>query len=275
MPRYAELIYNGFWFAPEREMLQALIDKSQEHVEGEVRLKLYKGNVIVTGRESPQFALRLGPRHLRGRPRRLRPEGRRRLHQAQCAPPAHAGPAPPQARQELGVSPFRPDRPDSYWYPRHGRAYHDPRHRRSPHQRAVRQPADCHVRAPSSVAGRSCARAMVRPLDPRAAPDRVLRCRCGCGAGCRRRHDPQGPHCDRRRDRGLDGARATAGRRGGRAHAAGGAGRAVSDRSVIATASGAPCADRREGCGRASAGGAGPGSATHRRSRRRRPGSRR
>lgn len=52
MPRYAELIYNGFWFAPEREMLQALIDKSQEMVEGEVKLKLYKGNVIVTGRES-------------------------------------------------------------------------------------------------------------------------------------------------------------------------------------------------------------------------------
>ena len=54
MPRYAELIYNGFWFSPEREMLQAAIDKSQEHVEGEVRLKLYKGNVIVTGRESPK-----------------------------------------------------------------------------------------------------------------------------------------------------------------------------------------------------------------------------
>jgi len=52
MPRYAELIYNGFWFAPERQMLQALIDKSQEHVEGEVTLELYKGNVIVTGRES-------------------------------------------------------------------------------------------------------------------------------------------------------------------------------------------------------------------------------
>ena len=52
MPRYAELIYNGFWFSPEREMLQALIDKSQEHVEGTVRLKLYKGNVIVTGRKS-------------------------------------------------------------------------------------------------------------------------------------------------------------------------------------------------------------------------------
>ena len=52
MPRYAELIYNGFWFSPEREMLQAMIDKSQEHVEGKVRLTLYKGNVIVTGRES-------------------------------------------------------------------------------------------------------------------------------------------------------------------------------------------------------------------------------
>jgi len=54
MPRYAELIYYGFWFSPEREMLQAAIDKSQEHVEGEVRLKLYKGNVIVIGRESPK-----------------------------------------------------------------------------------------------------------------------------------------------------------------------------------------------------------------------------
>ena len=53
MPRYAELIYNGFWFSPEREMLQALIDKSQERASGTVRLKLYKGNVIVIGRESP------------------------------------------------------------------------------------------------------------------------------------------------------------------------------------------------------------------------------
>jgi len=53
MPRYAELIYNGFWFSPEREMLQAAIDKSQELVEGEVKLKLYKGNVMVTGRASP------------------------------------------------------------------------------------------------------------------------------------------------------------------------------------------------------------------------------
>ena len=54
MPRYAELIYNGFWFSPEREMLQAAIDHSQAHVEGEVRLQLYKGNVIVTGRKSDQ-----------------------------------------------------------------------------------------------------------------------------------------------------------------------------------------------------------------------------
>jgi len=53
MPRYAELIYNGFWFSPEREMLQAAIDKSQEFVSGTVRLKLYKGNVMVIGRASP------------------------------------------------------------------------------------------------------------------------------------------------------------------------------------------------------------------------------
>jgi argininosuccinate synthase len=53
MPKYAELIYNGFWFSPERRMLQALIDESQKSVSGRVRLKLYKGNVSVIGRESP------------------------------------------------------------------------------------------------------------------------------------------------------------------------------------------------------------------------------
>jgi argininosuccinate synthase len=53
MPRYAELIYNGFWFSPEREMLQAAIDRSQEFVSGTVRLKLYKGNTTVIGRASP------------------------------------------------------------------------------------------------------------------------------------------------------------------------------------------------------------------------------
>ncbi|ODT30933.1 MAG: argininosuccinate synthase [Kaistia sp. SCN 65-12] len=58
MPRYAELVYNGFWFSPERLMLQALIDKSQEDVEGTVRLKLYKGNAIVSGRKSPKSLYR-------------------------------------------------------------------------------------------------------------------------------------------------------------------------------------------------------------------------
>ena len=53
MPDYAELIYNGFWFSPEREMLQAAIDHSQTHVSGTVRLKLFKGSVIITGRKSP------------------------------------------------------------------------------------------------------------------------------------------------------------------------------------------------------------------------------
>jgi len=54
MPRYAELIYNGFWFAPEREMLQALIDRSQENVSGTVRVKCYKGHARVVGRKSPK-----------------------------------------------------------------------------------------------------------------------------------------------------------------------------------------------------------------------------
>ena len=52
MPKYAELVYNGYWYSPEREMLQAAIDKSQELVTGEVRLKLYKGNVDIVGRKS-------------------------------------------------------------------------------------------------------------------------------------------------------------------------------------------------------------------------------
>ena len=53
MPRYAEAVYNGFWFSPEREMMQAAIDKASEKVTGTVRLKLFKGNVIITGRKSP------------------------------------------------------------------------------------------------------------------------------------------------------------------------------------------------------------------------------
>jgi argininosuccinate synthase len=52
MPRYAKLIYNGFWFSPEREMLQAAIDNTQKFVQGTVRLKLYKGSIMVVGRTS-------------------------------------------------------------------------------------------------------------------------------------------------------------------------------------------------------------------------------
>ena len=54
MPRYAELVYFGYWYSPEREMLQAAIDRSQEHVSGFVRLRLYKGSVHVEGRWSDQ-----------------------------------------------------------------------------------------------------------------------------------------------------------------------------------------------------------------------------
>ena len=61
MPKYAELIYNGFWYSPEREMLQALIDKSQEQVTGTVRLKLYKGSVRTIGRWSDYSCI---PRHM-------------------------------------------------------------------------------------------------------------------------------------------------------------------------------------------------------------------
>jgi len=57
MPRYASLIYNGYWWSPERKMLQKMIDASQQVVTGEVRLKLYKGNVVVVGRKSESDSL--------------------------------------------------------------------------------------------------------------------------------------------------------------------------------------------------------------------------
>jgi argininosuccinate synthase len=66
MPRYAELIYNGFWFSPEREMLQAAIDHSQEKVTGTVRLKLYKGWGLCGGPQVAQQPLQRKGRHLRG-----------------------------------------------------------------------------------------------------------------------------------------------------------------------------------------------------------------
>ena len=97
MPRYAELIYNGFWFAPERQMLQALIDKSQEHVEGEVTLEALQGQRHRDGTRKPEVSLFPDARHLRRRQGRLRSEGRAGLHQAQRAATADAR----AARQRL------------------------------------------------------------------------------------------------------------------------------------------------------------------------------
>ena len=78
MPRYARLIYNGYWFSPERRLLQTLIDESQKPVNGTVRVKLYKGTVTDRRpRLENGFAVRPGDLHLRGRQGRLRP-GRRR-----------------------------------------------------------------------------------------------------------------------------------------------------------------------------------------------------
>jgi argininosuccinate synthase len=57
MPRYAKLIYNGYWWSPEREMMQQMIDTSQQSVNGDVRLKLYKGNAMVVGRRSTTDSL--------------------------------------------------------------------------------------------------------------------------------------------------------------------------------------------------------------------------
>ena len=83
IPRYAEMVYNGFWFAPEREALQALIDRAQQGVSGVARLKLYKGGVWIAGRRSAAFALRSIAGQLRGGGRlsavrrgRLHPPGR-------------------------------------------------------------------------------------------------------------------------------------------------------------------------------------------------------
>jgi len=56
IPKYSELVYNGFWFSPEREVLQALVTETQRDVTGVVRLKLYKGNIIIAGRKSPKVS---------------------------------------------------------------------------------------------------------------------------------------------------------------------------------------------------------------------------
>ena len=93
MPRYAELIYNGFWFSPEREMLQAAIDHSQAKVEGTVRMKLYKGGGPCHRPQVAAEPLQRKGGDVRGRCRRLRPARRRGLHQAERAAAAAAGAA--------------------------------------------------------------------------------------------------------------------------------------------------------------------------------------
>lgn len=103
MPRYAELIYYGFWFSPEREMLQALIDKSQEHG-GRSDAEALQGQCHGHRPRERKIALFRQAGHLRGRPGRLRPEGRGRLHQAQCPSLAHARQA--QSRQVISDSPI-------------------------------------------------------------------------------------------------------------------------------------------------------------------------
>ena len=95
MPRYASLIYNGFWFAPEREMLQAAIDLSQRLVTGQVRVKLYKGNVTVTGRTSPYSLYDQDLVTFEEGQGGLRSSRRGRLHQTERPAPAGGGQAGP------------------------------------------------------------------------------------------------------------------------------------------------------------------------------------
>jgi hypothetical protein len=95
MPKYASLIYTGYWWSPERLMLQQMIDASQVNVNGVVRLKLYKGNVVVTGRKSDDSLF--DANIARRRWRRLQPGGRCWLHQAQRAAHAHCCQQGPEA----------------------------------------------------------------------------------------------------------------------------------------------------------------------------------
>ena len=98
MPKYAELVYYGFWFAPEREALQALVDEGQRFVTGTVRLKLYKGNVITCGRKSQVLALRHEGGVDGGREELVQPGRRDRVHPAER--PAAARARPRAARAE-------------------------------------------------------------------------------------------------------------------------------------------------------------------------------
>ncbi len=94
VPRYAEMVYYGFWYAPEREALQVFMDHAQRTSPGTVRLKLYKGNVTVAGRRSPRSPLPPGRGDVRGR-LGVPSEGRRGLHPPERAPAPHPRPARP------------------------------------------------------------------------------------------------------------------------------------------------------------------------------------
>ncbi len=92
IPKYAELVYYGYWFAPERLALQALVTESQKNVTGTVRVKLYKGNIIIAGRKSPVSLYNPAHRHDGSRPDQgLQPGRRDRLHPAECAAPESGG----------------------------------------------------------------------------------------------------------------------------------------------------------------------------------------
>lgn len=97
MPRYASMIYNGYWWAPERVALQQLIDHTQEHVNGTVRLKLYKGNVIVVGRDSRSDSLfDTTIATFEDDAGAYEPERCRRFHQTECTSSAYCSECPPE-----------------------------------------------------------------------------------------------------------------------------------------------------------------------------------
>ncbi len=104
MPRYAELIYNGFWFSPEREMLQALIDKSQTHVTGTVRLKLYKGSVQVVAGAHPTASMTTRWRPSRPIPSTTSAMPRASSSSTRCACASWAAPAAEAGATQPGYS---------------------------------------------------------------------------------------------------------------------------------------------------------------------------
>ena len=139
MPRYAELIYNGFWFAPEREMLQALIDKSQEKVDGHGAAQALQGQRARSSAANRRRASTARPTSPSRRTRRLRPARRRGLHQAQraaaAAPEARAGLATSRTLDRAPAGPGFRCQPQETPHDPH----HDSQHRRSADQGVSRR----------------------------------------------------------------------------------------------------------------------------------------